>query len=185
MNFIERLVEAAKKYPEVERIRISRHDLLTIPREARDGGPRNGWPAAWAIAKEAGVSWGCGNTGRHQLDVPDWRDALPSEYVLAEEAASQASDIASTARMIADTTREAIAQEAVRKAVEAWQETAEAQAMITDAIKKEQQAATAQAEMRRLRPAWVYGYVEYDITHDAPVVPHEGAEGSALHTPVS
>lgn len=168
MNFIERLLDAAKDYP-IQRLSISRYEIVTDPKDASDG--RNaykgdtGWPAAWAIAKKAGVSWGCGNPGQHQINVTDWRDALPSGYVVAEEAARQTSAIASTARMIADTTRDTIAQEAARKAVEMWLLTSEAQAMIADAEWKERLASEANTEMYRLRPAWVYGAVWFDVPH--------------------
>ena len=167
MNFIERLLDAAKDYP-VQRLSISRYEIVTDPKDARDH-PQykgdTGWPAAWAIAKKAGVAWGCGNSGQHQISVSDWRDALPPEYVVAEESASQASAIATTARMIADSTRDSIAQEAARKAVEMWLLTTEAQAMIADAEWKERLASEANTEMYRLRPAWVHGAVWFDVPH--------------------
>jgi hypothetical protein len=36
----------------------------------------DGWPAAWHIAKEAGVSGGAGNTGQHQADTRDLIDGV-------------------------------------------------------------------------------------------------------------
>jgi len=36
----------------------------------------DGWPAAWRIAEEAGISYGAGNTGQHQIDNSQVLDGL-------------------------------------------------------------------------------------------------------------
>lgn len=55
-----------------------RHPLLgneSFPHRQRDqiftppGHRINGWPAAWTLAKVAGIDAGCGNTGQRQADT--------------------------------------------------------------------------------------------------------------------
>lgn len=53
-----------------------KHEILDTGNFPYDGGGSiftphaariNGWPAAWRIAERAGIGYGCGNTGQHQI----------------------------------------------------------------------------------------------------------------------
>lgn len=89
MSFVDDLLAAAKEFPQVKRLYISTWEIKTDPLDARDIPPKEpsypkdtGWPAAWAIARKARVSGGCGNHGQHQISVGHQGQAaaFPPEY---------------------------------------------------------------------------------------------------------
>jgi len=88
-TFIDRLLREARKHRGVKRLFISTREIRTDPQ----GVDVDHWPAAWHIAKEAGVSWGCGNPGQHQIHVSteEIQEALPEVYRQACDS-SQAAD---------------------------------------------------------------------------------------------
>jgi len=67
-------VSIGKKHPLVgnENWPFGASGSIFTPREDQ----HDGWPAAWHIAKKAGVSGGAGNSGQHQADTSNLIDGV-------------------------------------------------------------------------------------------------------------
>lgn len=67
-------VSIGKKHPLVgnENWTFGTSGSIFTPKEDR----HDGWPAAWHIARKAGVGDGCGNSGQHQADTSNLIDGV-------------------------------------------------------------------------------------------------------------
>lgn len=165
MTFIDRLVEAAREYPQVKRIKVNRYEVVTDPLDARDIEPTPkdrtaGWPAAWAIAKKARISWGCGNHGQHQISVPahEIEEALPTEYKEGQATIRVAMSNWESARWELEGAIERVKAEAVLT----WQATDEAKTL---RAKEEElkQACIAASNEAAPAPEWFRGSQWFEV----------------------
>lgn len=110
-----------------------------------------GWPLAWQIAEDVGISWGCGNPGQHQVlvETAQLDEALPSAYQEAREAEARTVEALNLAQENLE------ARE--REIIEAWRKTPEGVRYLEKRNKSISVATEAGEIKEALRPLWLGG----------------------------
>jgi hypothetical protein len=155
-NFIERLLDAAKPYKGIKRLYISRTEIKTDPIESRD---KRGWPAAWEIAERAGISWGAGNTGQHQIHLTEEEmdAALPPIFLKRREETSEAEFKYKEA--------EEKLKDAKEDLIELWLSSPQGQHLTGKVIDSQKQVESCYKAERAARPKWYDQGDFFEVDH--------------------